>query len=157
MRLVGDRLGRDVRERAQRAGGATMMGRLRDFVFAALATVALGVAGYLSTQSAIAFAQVFSEPPAPANLPALIKFAVEQGGALAVLLVVLFFYRRDYRYLSEYRENQFREMLDLVKQNTAAQTDTAAAIRENAVVVHQAKNVIQQHLPSRRSEDDSRR
>lgn len=127
----------------------------RDVLMALVATVALGAAGYLSTTSAVAFAQTFNEPTAvtATGLPAVVKFAIEQGGALAVLVVVLFFYRRDYRYLSEYRENQFREMLDLVKQNTAAQTDTAAAIRENAIVVHQAKNVIQQHLPSRRSDD----
>ena len=121
-----------------------MRNRICDVTWAFLATVALATAGYVSTTSVIVYAQA-SEPLG--SISPMAEFAVRQGGALLVLLVVLFFYRRDYRYLSDYREQQFQVLVDLVGKNTQAFTDTASALRETATVVHQAKLVIRDRLP----------
>lgn len=81
------------------------------------------------------------------------QWALEKGGAFAVILIILFFYRRDYVQLTDFWRAQSETMKDLVEENTKAQTETAAALRENTVVVHQAKNVMQKYLPERGIDD----
>jgi hypothetical protein len=83
----------------------------------------------------------------------LIIEGLRQGGLLAVILIVLFFYRRDYARLTDFWKEHNAQMMDLVRSNTKAQADTASALSQNTVVVHQAKQVMAQHFPSRRGED----
>jgi hypothetical protein len=72
----------------------------------------------------------------------IMQWAVREGGAFAVILVILFFYRRDWKTAVEFWRDQHATTTQLVQDNTRAQTETAAALRENTVVVHQAKNVL---------------
>lgn len=84
----------------------------------------------------------------------LFQVAVQQGGLLLVLVIVLFFYRRDYLYLTSFWKDQNTIVTNLVAENTKATTEMATAMRENTVVVQQAKTVMATHLPRKRAEDD---
>lgn len=108
-----------------------------------LATTALTVSGYLAAQAPLL-------PVADSSVSPLIEYGIRQGGFVIVLFVVLFFYRRDWSKLSMSQEAVNAILLDLVKDNTKAQTDTANALAQNTVVVHQAKSVMQKYLPERR-------
>lgn len=78
----------------------------------------------------------------PNDQISLIQWGLREGGAFAVILVILFFYRRDWKTAVEFWRDQHAITTKLVQDNTVAQTETAAALRENTVVVHQAKNVL---------------
>jgi hypothetical protein len=99
----------------------------------------------------IVLAQVVTAGGVPEQTMA--QWAIEKGGAFAVILIILFFYRRDYVQLTDFWRAQSEIMKDLVEENTKAQTETASALRENTVVVHQAKNVMQKYLPEQGIED----
>lgn len=86
-----------------------------------------------------------------------LEWAIDKGGAYTIILVILFFYRRDWTRL----ESQLREQLTILTQlvigNTKAQADTASALAANTVVVHQAKRVIETLIPLRRDGERPRR
>lgn len=79
-----------------------------------------------------------------------LRWAIQQGGAFAVILVVLFFYRRDWKNVSEFWKQHSAEMNDLVTQATKAQTEMASALRENTQVTHSLKTVINDNTISQR-------
>ncbi len=87
------------------------------------------------------------------------KFARE-GGFFALVLVLLYFYRRDTKWATEFwrdaaaRNLEYaRENALIIKENTKSNVDVSNAVRENTVVMHAAKNVMIDHLPKRRSDD----
>lgn len=82
------------------------------------------------------------------------QWAVREGGAFVVILVILFFYRRDWKTATEFWRDQHVITTQLVVAATKAQTETAAALRENTTVVHQTKHVMQKYLPHRRDGED---
>lgn len=125
---------------------------------ALVATLAIAASVYVGGARMPPLALIVNPEPggAPvAGTEPILEYAIRQGGTLLVLIVVLFFYRRDYRALTDYWRDQNKLMLALVEGNTKAQTDTAAALREQSVVVHQAKNVMRQYLPRRRDGEES--
>lgn len=143
---------------------------LMDWLRAAAATTALFLVGMLS--QAVAgqqLAQVAADrieragdqygsaitggKVGPADQVTVAQWAVREGGAFVVILVILFFYRRDWKTATEFWKEQNVLTTQLVAAATKAQTETAAALRENTTVVHQAKHVMQKYLPSRRDED----
>lgn len=125
-----------------------------DGIRAAVATTAIGIAGYVGAGGGpFALQGPSLGGTVPTATEPILEYAIRQGGALAVLVIVLFFYRRDYRYLSEFWRDQSKLLLELVAANTKAQADTASALAQNTVVVHQAKNVMQNYLPQRRAHD----
>lgn len=131
-----------------------------DAARAAVTGGGLFVAGYLTTQGPVGSAASSQPGGSPVPVPGTEQFldiAIRQGGLLLVLVIVLFFYRRDYHYLTEFWKQQNDTLVELVAANTKAQTDTAAALRETSVVVHQAKTVMATHLPHRRDEDTGER
>lgn len=148
----------------------TVAARVFDFTRAALATIALMVAprsveSYLGQQPvpqlmAITLAQTPAQPITdpqggpmnPGEQFSIIQWAVKEGGAFGVILVILFFYRRDWKTAVDFWRDQHSITTDLVVQATRAQTETSAALRENTVVVHSVKNVLARHLPERRGQ-----
>lgn len=138
---------------------------IRDVVRAVVAVAALAGAGAVSSGVSIAGTvppQALAAPDggaaatedtggatAVAGETSFIEFAIRQGGALGVLAVVLWFYRRDYKALTEFWKQQNELTTRLVEDNTKAQTDMAAALRENTTVVHGAKNAIQATMNQR--------
>lgn len=124
-----------------------------DIAKASAASFSLIFAGWLSVgirPISPIFAQVFGGDTVPLtpNHESIFEFAVRQGGAFAILLIVLFYYRRDYRDLVAFRTERDQILVDLVKESTKANTEMANALRENNVVVHQAKNVMATYLPT---------
>lgn len=94
------------------------------------------------------------EPVGQVEQVSLLQWGIREGGAFVVILVILFFYRRDWKTAVEFWRDQHAITTELVKESTKAQTETSAALRENTLVVHQTKAVIQNYLPTgRRTED----
>ncbi len=77
------------------------------------------------------------DPSAQAQL-SLAQWAIQQGGAFVIVLGVLFFYRRDYKILTD-------TLVSLVIKNTEAQTAHTAALAENTRVVHSAKEFMRRY------------
>src|SRR4051812_34706 len=67
----------------------------------------------------IVLAQVVTAGSVPEQTMA--QWAIEKGGAFAVILIILFFYRRDYVQLTDFWRAQSQVMKDLVEENTKAQ------------------------------------
>jgi hypothetical protein len=87
----------------------------------------------------------------------LLQWGIREGGAFVVILVILFFYRRDWKTAVEFWRDQHAITTDLVIQATKAQVSMEAALRENTVVVHQTKGVIQNYIPAGRRDDPPRK
>lgn len=68
---------------------------------------------------------------------------VTKGGPYASVMVILFFYRRDYKTVVDFWKDQSKATADLAKQSTSAQVETAAAMRELTTVIHSLKRVIE--------------
>ncbi len=77
------------------------------------------------------------DPSAQAQIT-LAQWAIQQGGAFVIVLTVLFFYRRDYKILTD-------TLVQLVIKNTEAQTAHTAALAENTRVVHSAKEFMRRY------------
>jgi hypothetical protein len=113
--------------------------------------VTVPVAVWLSL--ALVQGQAVSPDPSGAQF-SFLERAFDKGGGYAIAVILLFFYRRDYSAL-------VAPLTQLVINATAAQTETAAAMRENTAVVHGLKSVLQHYLPQQalreleiRREDD---
>ena len=136
---------------------------LGDMVRAVAAGAGLTFAGWLSVgirPLGPVFAQALGTALPPSS-ESILEFAARQGGALVVLVIVLFYYRRDYRDLTAYRQARDEMLVMLVQESTKANTEMSNALRENNVVVHQAKNVLNDVLrdyvtPQRRVTDTGR-
>jgi uncharacterized membrane protein YvbJ len=102
-------------------------------------------AALLAGPDAVTFVIAQALPPTVDQ--GILQWAIEKGGAFAVILIILFFYRRDYVQLTDFWKKQTETLVTLVEENTKAQTETSAALRENTVVVHHAKNVMATYLP----------
>ena len=129
-----------------------------DAVVASAASAGLIFAGWLSLgvyPVVPVLAQAIGVSTMTPASESLMEFALRQGGAFAVLIIVLFYYRRDYRDLTAYKDNRDNQMVEMVREQTKANSEMAAALRENNIIVHQAKNVLRDYvpLPTRRMED----
>jgi len=89
-------------------------------------------------------------PSVDPNQITLMQWAAKEAPAYVVILVILFFYRRDWKTAVDFWRDQHTITTKMVQENTVAQTETAAALRENTTVVHQAKHVMAKYLPERR-------
>ncbi len=91
------------------------------------------------------------QPPggAPMTDVSLIERALREGGFFAIILILLYFYRRDTKWATEFWKDQAAEFAVCIKENTKSQVEIASALRENNVVVHQAKNLLASHLHAR--------
>lgn len=57
----------------------------------------------------------------------LFRYAVTQGGLLAIVLVLLWFYRRDFLSMKARDDETIATLVSLVKENTAETVKSAAA------------------------------
>lgn len=97
-------------------------------------------------------------PPMPTQeQTTLLQWAFQQGGAFVVILVVLFYYRRDFLKKDTERKTEGQLLADtlipLCKDAIRAQTECAAALRENTVVTHGVKRVFERQFPERRGQE----
>lgn len=82
------------------------------------------------------------------------KLIAREGSAYTVIVVILFFYRRDWKTAVEFWKDQHALTMELVKDATKAQVDTASALRESTIVTHQLKRVVEGNFPLRRGDDN---
>ena len=110
--------------------------------------IGLPVAGYLSFQSVV--------DPVTLSQSTIIERVFREGGFFAIVLILLYFYRRDTKWATEFWKDEAGKRDDMIRENTAAQTSVAAALSANTVVVHQAKRVMEEMLPMRRNDNGVR-
>lgn len=72
-----------------------------------------------------------------------LRWMVQQLGAFFIILVILFFYRRDWQTAVEFWKDQHALTMSLVEKATVAQIEASAVVRENTVVTHALKRVIE--------------
>lgn len=128
-----------------------------DVLRAGTSASALLLAGWLSVGMrplTPILAQIITAQPGPPGSESIPEFALRQGGAFAILALVLFYYRRDWRDLTDYKGQRETILMDLIKENSKSSADMAAALRENNIVVHQAKNILASYVgPAQRAGD----
>jgi len=83
----------------------------------------------------------------------LLERVAREGGFFAIVLILLYFYRRDTKWATEFWKERAEENAKMIAENARSQSELAAALRENNVIVHQAKNIIAEYYPGRRSSD----
>ena len=106
---------------------------------ALLATLAIGVAVQLPH---LALAQT-AVPVGDDTVTEIVTWGLREGPAAVVVLVILFFYRRDF--LREVREKgqHFEIVTGLVEKTTQSNADMASALRESNTVMHGLKRAIE--------------
>lgn len=122
------------------------MGLLGDFCRSLTAATGLILAGWMSLgikPVTPVFAQVLN-PTAP-SAESLPEFAIRQGGAFAILALVLFYYRRDYRDLTTHKSAREEMLVALITEHTKAQADMAATIRANNETITALRDFMAQH------------
>lgn len=70
-----------------------------------------------------------------------------KGGAFAVILVILFFYRRDWKTAVDFWQDQHKTTTELVQQATKAQAENSAALRENSLVLQRLADKLAMSIP----------
>lgn len=75
--------------------------------------------------------------------PDLVKYAITQGGLLFVVLVLLWFYRRDLLRISQHDEDKASVLVTLVQQNTQAMTQAAAASTANEQAANRLASAVE--------------
>ncbi len=77
------------------------------------------------------------------------------------MLVLLYFYRRDTKWATEFWREQAaqniqyaRENALIIKENTKSNQDVSNVVAQNTVVMHQAKRVMAERLPPLRRDTD---
>jgi hypothetical protein len=80
------------------------------------------LAAAVGASGAVMTARVFSlQVPEPdAQQMDFVKWALKEGGMFVVVLVVLYFYRRDFRTSSQHQQAQSSALLQVVQGNVAA-------------------------------------
>ncbi len=84
-------------------------------------------------------AQAIGVPTATSPSESLPEFAVRQGGAFAILALVLFYYRRDYRELTADKQADRAKLVDLVAAHATTMTEMSSALRENNQVIREMR------------------
>ena len=91
----------------------------------------------------------------PVSSTALEK-SLEKGGFFALVLILLYFYRRDTKWATEFWKDPAVHHADVIEKNAIQGESVANAIRENTVVMHQAKNIMARQLRESNNRDDDR-
>lgn len=73
----------------------------------------------------------------------LTKYAITQGGLLAVVFVLLFFYRRDFMRKQKSDEDQIAILTSLVEKNTTALVATGSTLTANEKATHRLSRAIE--------------
>lgn len=82
--------------------------------------------------------------------PDLTRYAITQGGLLAVVMVLLYFYRKDFRAQIADQDERLEVMTGLVIANTTAMTKAASASEANEKAAHRLSRALEIMEPRRR-------
>jgi len=120
---------------------------LPDFVRAGLYTLLIGLSIYfvppLMTyiQAQTVVGQAILQPGG--GVGELVNFGLREGPAALVVLIILFFYRRDYKQVVDFWQEQTKTTVALVKESTQQHAEASAALKENSIVMHGLKRAIE--------------
>ena len=84
-------------------------------------------------------------PSASLADPAFIQWLVQQGGAYLIILILGYFFRRDYRE----RNGQLEQVAKMLVESTVAQTRMADVLATNTTVTNSLQDLIRTYLPRR--------
>lgn len=73
----------------------------------------------------------------------LTKYAITQGGLLAVVLVLLFFYRRDFMRVQQRDDEKISILTDLVEKNTTALSGSSSQLAANEKATHRLARALE--------------
>lgn len=76
--------------------------------------------------------------------PDLVRYAITQGGLLAVVLVLLWSYRRDWTNIVDQRGEHIAVLTNLVQQSTTAQANSAASLASMAEAIKEMTRTVGQ-------------
>lgn len=86
----------------------------------------------------------------------LIEKIAREGGFFALVLILLYFYRRDTKWATEFWKEQAARNSDMIEENAKQNENVASAIRESTVVMHAAKTIMARQLrASNHREEDT--
>lgn len=104
-----------------------------DWMRALLATALIASAGFMAAQPTYARAE---QPTIQAaDSFSILQWAVREGGSVAIVLFVLYFYRRDWKRLNEETAAANRELVALVQANTTAMHSVVASNNQHNEVL----------------------
>lgn len=108
-------------------------------------TAGIGLAGLVGFQAL---------DPSLSLQSSVLERVLREGGFFGLVLMLLFFYRRDTKWATEFWKEEASARAVLIRENTKAQADVAAALAQNNVIVHQAKRVLETFpVPHRRADN----
>lgn len=123
--------------------------RTTDFLYAVIYASALMFVGYLNFDTVLA--QTMTTGASAAVPEDFWRWAIQQGGAFVVVLIILFFYRRDWKTAVDFWKDQHAVTTGLIEKVTSANVEMTAALRENTVVTHSLKRAMEYTFPPRRA------
>lgn len=85
-----------------------------------------------ATISILALGIAATENLVPGGADNLIGAFLEKGGLVAILAVLIYFYRRDWVRLNESNRDQNEQLLQVIRESNAVHRDTAVAIQKNS-------------------------
>ena len=90
----------------------------------------------------------------PTDPSPLVEKVAREGGFFALVLILLFFYRRDTKWATEFWKEQAMRNADMIEKNAEQNQNVANAIRESNVVMHATKNIMARSLRSGTHRDE---
>jgi hypothetical protein len=104
--------------------------------------------------TALAGSWVFAQATTdPLTVSPIIDRAIKDGGLFLLVVGLLFFYRRDTLWATEFWKGKADEYAKIINDNTASNRDVSNAVAQSTMVMHQTKRVLENLAPSRRTED----
>lgn len=85
-----------------------------------------------ATISVLSLAVSATENLIPSGADNMIGAFLEKGGLVAILAVLIYFYRRDWVRLNESNRDQNAQLLDVIRESNRVHQDTAVAIQRNS-------------------------
>jgi len=136
---------------------------LPDFVRAGIYTLLIGLSiyfipplmTYLQAQTIVG--QTALQTGGDGGVGDLVNLGLREGPAAVVVLVILFFYRRDYKQVVDFWQEQTKTTVALVKESTQQHAEASAALKENSVVMHGLKRAIEGRFDIQTSASESGR
>jgi hypothetical protein len=78
----------------------------------------------------------------PSGADNMIGTFLEKGGLVALLAVLIYFYRRDWLRLNESNRDQNAQLLDVIRESNRVHKDTAVAIQKNSDALERLSDAV---------------
>lgn len=85
-----------------------------------------------ATIAALTIIATVTENLLPGGTENFVGVFLEKGGLVALLAVLIYFYRRDWLRLNESNRDQNAQLLEVIRESNRVHKDTAVAIQKNS-------------------------